>query len=50
MNKNTYPFELRSAEEESVWVGRWREDVIENGRIRRAERSEVLGSKSDILK
>lgn len=31
-----------------VWVGRWREDVIEDGRIRRPERSEVLGSKSDI--
>jgi len=30
-----------------VWVGRWREDEIENGRIRRIERSEVLGSKSD---
>lgn len=30
-----------------VWVGRWREDVIENGRIRREYRSEVLGSKSD---
>jgi integrase len=30
-----------------VWVGRWREDLIENGRIRRVERSEVLGSKSD---
>ena len=31
-----------------VWVGRWREDVIENGRIRRPERSEVLGFKSDL--
>jgi integrase len=30
-----------------VWVGRWREDVIEDGRIRREYRSEVLGSKSD---
>ena len=30
-----------------VWVGRWREDVIEDGRIRRIEKSEVLGSKSD---
>jgi integrase len=30
-----------------VWLGRWREDLIENGRIRRIERSEVLGSKSD---
>src|SRR6266436_1702140 len=31
-----------------VWVGRWREDEIEDGRIRRIERSEVLGSKSDL--
>jgi integrase len=30
-----------------VWVGRWRDDVIEDGRIRRPYRSEVLGSKSD---
>ena len=30
-----------------LWVGRWREDVIEDGRIRRIERSEVLGSKLD---
>jgi integrase len=30
-----------------VWVGRWYEDVIENGKLRRIERSEVLGSKSD---
>jgi len=30
-----------------VWVGRWREDVIENGEIRRIERSEVLGSLSE---
>ena len=30
-----------------VWVGRWREDVIENGETRRIERSEVLGTKSD---
>ena len=30
-----------------VWVGRWREDEIENGQVRRPERSEVLGSKSD---
>jgi integrase len=29
-----------------VWVGRWREDVIEDGRIHRIERSEVLGPKS----
>jgi len=30
-----------------VWVGRWREDVIEGGCIRRIERAEVLGSKLD---
>ncbi len=30
-----------------VWVGRWREDEIADGRIRRVYRSEVLGSKSD---
>jgi integrase len=30
-----------------VWVGRWREDVIKDGRIDRIERSEVLGSKAD---
>jgi integrase len=30
-----------------VWVGRWREDVIEDGHLRREYRSEVLGSKSD---
>jgi integrase len=30
-----------------VWVGRWREDEIDNGNIRRIERSEVLGCKSD---
>jgi integrase len=30
------------------WIGRWREDVIENGRIRRPERSEVLGTKSEL--
>jgi integrase len=30
-----------------VWVGRWREDVIVNGRTEREYRSEVLGYKSD---
>jgi integrase len=30
-----------------VWVGRWREDVMEDGCIRRIERAEVLGSKLD---
>ncbi len=33
--------------ENQVWVGRWREDEIRDGCIRRVERSEVLGSKSD---
>ena len=32
---------------QKVWVGRWREDVIEAGVIRRIERSEVLGSLSE---
>lgn len=27
-----------------VWVARWREDVIEDGRVRRVYRSEVLGT------
>jgi|SRR5579872_6761944 len=36
-----------SGKKNRVWVGRWREDVIEDGRIRRTYRSEVLGSKSD---
>jgi integrase len=31
-----------------VWVGRWRDDEIENGRVRRRYRSEVLGSKLDL--
>lgn len=30
-----------------VWVGRWREDEIQDGRIHRPYRSEVLGSLSD---
>jgi integrase len=30
-----------------VWVGRWREDIIEQGRVLRIERSEVLGLKVD---
>jgi integrase len=29
------------------WVLRWREDVIENGRLRRIYRSEVIGTKAD---
>jgi integrase len=31
----------------TVWVGRWREDVIENGRLHRVRRSEVLGDKKE---
>src|SRR5579885_3176266 len=32
-----------------VWVGRWREDVIgADGVTRRIERSDILGSKSEI--
>lgn len=38
---------LRGKKGREVWVGRWREDVIEEGRIRRVERSEVLGTKLD---
>jgi integrase len=38
---------LRGKKGSEAWVGRWREDVIENGQMRRIERSEVLGSKSD---
>jgi integrase len=30
--------------ESGSWVGRWREDVIEDGRVRRLRRSKVLGS------
>jgi len=33
-----------------VWVGRWREDVVENGEVRRVHRSEVLGLASDLTK
>jgi integrase len=38
---------LRGKKGREVWVGRWRDDVIEDGQIRRIERSEVLGSKLD---
>lgn len=31
-----------------VWVARWREDVIEEGRVRRIYRSEVLGTLAEI--
>ena len=30
-----------------VWIGRWREDVIQNGTVKRVERWEPLGTKDD---
>lgn len=30
-----------------VWVGHWREDVIEDGTLRRIQKKEVLGTKTD---
>ncbi len=30
-----------------VWVGRWREDILENGQVRRCKRSLVLGTLQD---
>src|SRR5271157_4539301 len=30
-----------------VWVGRWREDVIQDGQIQRVQRWETLGTKAD---
>jgi hypothetical protein len=30
-----------------LWVGRWREDVIEDGRLKRVQKKEILGSKID---
>lgn len=30
-----------------VWIGRWREDVIEDARIKRVQRKEILGTKAD---
>jgi integrase len=38
---------FRSGKRRKVWVGRWREDVIENGQVRRIRRAEVLGTLSD---
>lgn len=34
--------------ERSVWVGRWREDEIEEGKTRRVRRSQVLGTLADL--
>jgi integrase len=34
-------------EEEKIWVGRWREDRIENGRTHRVRKTEVLGTLRD---
>jgi integrase len=30
-----------------VWVAKWREDIIDNGKLRRIQRKEVLGTKAD---
>lgn len=35
---------LKERGEERFWIGRWREDVIEEGRTRRIRKTEVLGS------
>ena len=38
---------LRKGKHRRVWVGRWLEDVIENGQVRRVHRREVLGTLKD---
>jgi len=38
---------LRKGKHRRVWVGRWLEDVIENGQVRRVHRKEVLGTLKD---
>ncbi|HXW57486.1 MAG TPA: tyrosine-type recombinase/integrase [Candidatus Cybelea sp.] len=38
---------LRKGKRRTVWVGRWLEDVIEDGRVRRVHRKEVLGTIED---
>jgi len=38
---------LRKGKHRRVWVGRWLEDVIEDGRVRRIHRREVLGTTID---
>ena len=30
-----------------VWVGRWREDIIKDGKVKRVEKWEILGTKQD---
>jgi hypothetical protein len=30
-----------------VWVGRWREDIIKDGKVQRVEKWEILGTKQD---
>ena len=30
-----------------VWIGRWRDDVIQDGKIERVQRWEILGTKAD---
>jgi hypothetical protein len=37
-----------SGKRNPAWVGRWREDVIEDGKVRRVCRTQVLGYKRDI--
>lgn len=39
---------FRNGKRQKVWVGRWREDVIENGKTRRIRRAEVLGTKAEL--
>jgi hypothetical protein len=32
------------------WIGRWREDILQqNGKVKRVERSVVLGTKAELL-
>ena len=38
---------LKQNRREALWVGRFKEDVLVNGRVRRIKRAEVLGSKKD---
>jgi len=30
-----------------VWIGRWREDIIQDGRVQRVQKWEILGTKED---
>jgi len=40
----------RKGKRRKVWVGRWYEDVLEDGRLRRIRRSEVLGEVAKLTK